>query len=101
MTKKWVCVGANENFAYGLHTISAENRRIVVAVLEGDVFAFNTFCPHAGGPMDMAEVEGTVVTCPLHGWRFDLRKSGCEIHGYRDLRTLNVKIEKGQLYVEV
>lgn len=101
MSKNWVCIGANENFRYGLNPIVVENQRIIVAVLNGEMFAFDAFCPHGAGPMECAEVESAIVTCPLHGWRFDLRKGGCEIHGYRDLRTLNVKINKGQVYVEL
>ncbi len=101
MTGKWVSIGANEAITYGFHTVTAENRRIVIASLEGELFAFDAFCPHAGGPMECAEVKGAVITCPLHGWRFDLRRAGFEIHGYRNLKTLDVKIENGQVYVHI
>jgi nitrite reductase/ring-hydroxylating ferredoxin subunit len=29
-------------------------------------------CPHRGGPLDEGEVDGTVLTCPWHGARFDV-----------------------------
>jgi phenylpropionate dioxygenase-like ring-hydroxylating dioxygenase large terminal subunit len=34
---------------------------------------FGTVCPHFGGPLDGAPVEDDCVTCPWHGYRFDLR----------------------------
>lgn len=30
-------------------------------------------CPHAGGPLEQGRVERGIVTCPWHGWRYDLR----------------------------
>jgi phenylpropionate dioxygenase-like ring-hydroxylating dioxygenase large terminal subunit len=42
--------------------------------LDGAPCAFSTTCPHLGGPLDDAAVDATgVVTCPWHGWRFDVR----------------------------
>jgi nitrite reductase (NADH) small subunit len=39
----------------------------------GDRFvAIENQCPHKGGPLCDGIVSGSVVVCPLHGWRFDL-----------------------------
>ena len=37
--------------------------------------------------MHRAEAEGTIVTCPLHAWCFDLQNEGREIHHYRPLHV--------------
>ena len=34
---------------------------------------FETRCPHLGGPLDDAPVADGCITCPWHGYRFDLR----------------------------
>ncbi|MGH8598694.1 MAG: Rieske (2Fe-2S) protein, partial [Gammaproteobacteria bacterium] len=34
-------------------------------------------CPHANGNLSAGGVEGTVVTCPWHEWRFDLEQGVC------------------------
>lgn len=54
----------------------------VEVVAEGFVFAvFNVdgvfhvldgICPHAGGPLGKGMTRGCVVTCPWHGWQFDV-----------------------------
>lgn len=36
------------------------------------VFALDDRCPHKGGPLSEGIVHGDQVTCPLHGWVFDL-----------------------------
>ena len=32
-----------------------------------------TVCPHLGGPLDDAPIEAGCITCPWHGYRFDVR----------------------------
>lgn len=36
------------------------------------VFALDDRCPHKGGPLSEGIVHGASVTCPLHGWVFDM-----------------------------
>lgn len=50
-----------------------EDRVIAVFHHEGQLFAMDGLCPHQGGPLAEGEVVGNVVTCPWHGWQFDLR----------------------------
>jgi phenylpropionate dioxygenase-like ring-hydroxylating dioxygenase large terminal subunit len=48
-------------------------RRREVAI-DGAPCTFSTVCPHLGGPLDAAAVDAAgVVTCPWHGYRFDVR----------------------------
>ena len=96
---KWMKVGAEEDFADGLRVVKIAGRGCVIARLKGRLFAFDAMCPHAGGPMGRAEVEGAIVSCPLHAWRFDLERGGAELHGYRGLALKEVKTEGGAVYV--
>lgn len=99
MSSEWMKVGEEREFADGMRTVTVAGRRVVIARLEGRLFAFSPLCPHAGGPMERAEVSGTVVSCPLHAWRFDLDKGGVELHGYRPLAVNNLKVEGDAVYV--
>ncbi len=42
----------------------------------------STVCPHLGGPLDESPVIDGCVTCPWHGYRFDVR-TGCSVDGGR------------------
>ncbi len=47
----------------------------IVAVFHrpgGEYFAIDDFCPHMGASLAEGTVEGTVVTCPWHAWRYDI-----------------------------
>jgi nitrite reductase (NADH) small subunit len=36
-------------------------------------FALDGICPHQGGPLGLGRLDGCRVTCPWHGWQFDVR----------------------------
>ncbi len=49
------------------------DRLLAVYHLEGDEFhVLDGICPHAGGPLAEGTVQGNIVTCPWHGWQFDV-----------------------------
>ncbi len=95
----WALVCRAEELGPGLHLRTHGRIRYVMAVIDGDVTAFSAVCPHAGGPLEFAETKGHVISCPLHGWSFDLSRGGCEMHGFRPLRMFAVRIENGAVYV--
>ncbi len=54
--------------------MSADSGGAKVALfnVEGTVYAISDECTHVGGPLSQGTVDGTTVTCPLHGATFDL-----------------------------
>jgi nitrite reductase/ring-hydroxylating ferredoxin subunit len=53
------------------------NRSYVVAEVDGELLAYPARCPHQLGPLTEANVERGIVTCPWHGYRFDVRTGDC------------------------
>lgn len=96
---QWIEVGKAETFGPGFHMKGQGRRRFVLAVIDSQLFAFSPVCPHAGGPLQLSETEGATITCPLHGWQFDLSQSGKELHGYRSICMYEVRVENGTVYV--
>lgn len=50
----------------------AGGRMVAVANVEGVLHALDGLCPHQGGPLGTGRLCGTVLTCPWHGWQFDV-----------------------------
>jgi len=44
---------------------------------EDEVIAMDGMCPHQGGPLASGEIRGNVLSCPWHGWQFDLKSGQC------------------------
>ena len=53
-------------------TVTVAGRRIAVYHTPGGYRATDAECPHRGGPLADGLMGDGCVTCPLHGWRFDL-----------------------------
>ena len=52
--------------------VDVEGHTVALFNVKGTLYAIDDTCTHRGGPLSEWEVEGTVVTCPLHGARFDV-----------------------------
>jgi nitrite reductase/ring-hydroxylating ferredoxin subunit len=52
--------------------VLAGDRWYALANVDGTVHAFDNNCPHMGGPLGRGALEGVELTCPWHGWRWDV-----------------------------
>ena len=52
--------------------VACEGEDIAVFNVDGAFYACTNRCPHAGAPLVNSFISGTEITCPWHGWRFDL-----------------------------
>jgi nitrite reductase/ring-hydroxylating ferredoxin subunit len=55
-----------------LAAFQVDGERIAVANVGGAFHAFNDTCTHLRCSLAEGELEGTVVTCPCHGSKFDV-----------------------------
>jgi nitrite reductase (NADH) small subunit len=53
-------------------TLMLGDEKFRVVEIEGKLIAFACLCPHMQGPLDQGALDGTVVTCPWHGYRFNI-----------------------------
>ncbi|MCA9114325.1 MAG: Rieske 2Fe-2S domain-containing protein [Planctomycetaceae bacterium] len=87
---------------------AGESREFVVAGrivalfhVEGEFHALDGVCPHAGGPLANGVLEGCIVTCPWHGWQFDVSSGQhCLSAGIRQT-AFPVRVADGNIYVEL
>jgi 3-phenylpropionate/trans-cinnamate dioxygenase ferredoxin component len=79
-----------------------QGERIAVANVEGRLYAFDDLCAHRQCSLGEGGLEGTVVTCPCHGSRFDVA-TGERLRGpaVRPLRRHAVRVENDALRVEI
>ncbi len=80
----------------GMRLVIANSQLIVLAWADGgQLKAFQGVCPHANTPLDEAEWDGRVLTCPKHRWTWDLG-SGEPIQPQEcGLAEYPVKVEDG------
>lgn len=69
--------------------------------VEGNVYAMDGLCPHAGGPIATGTLRGTTVTCPWHGWQFDVSNGKHCLTQNIQAATFPVEIRDGEIWVEM
>lgn len=57
-------------------------------------------CPHASGNLAGGEVEGDVVSCPWHHWKFDLTSGVCVHSDLARVRIYPATIREGSVWIE-
>jgi nitrite reductase/ring-hydroxylating ferredoxin subunit len=57
----------------GLLGIELEGNKIVLAMINGQIFAMDAVCSHQGAPLEEGTLEGYNLTCPWHYAVFDVR----------------------------
>ena len=79
----------------------ADDRVVALFNVEGQLHALDGVCPHQGGPLGQGELTGCIVTCPWHGWQFDVGSGRNQITPTIEQARLPVKIEEGEILVEI
>lgn len=55
-----------------IREFQVSGKSVAVANVQGKFFAINSVCVHRGGPLGEGELTGQIVTCPWHGWQYDV-----------------------------
>ena len=65
----------------------------------GTFYALSNTCLHRGGPVGEGELDDNVVTCPVHGWQYDVRSGQSLMNPFARLAQYPVKVERGRVHV--
>ena len=78
------------------------NNEVEIVVFQTDqgYFALENRCPHAGAHLHEGMIEGNILTCIWHGWRFDLETGQCLNEYWAKILTYTVIIKGNEIYLE-
>ena len=79
----------------------AGDRIVALFNVDGEFYALDGICPHQGGPLGKGTVSGVVVTCPWHGWQFNVCTGQHQSNTSLRHATLPIKVEEGEVLVRV
>ena len=71
----------------GMATTKLGEREILLAKVEGKIYAIDNACGHSGYPLHKGKLEGYIVTCRWHDAKFDVR-SGMVVNPGREMKQL-------------
>lgn len=76
--------------------------RVVALVnVDGAWHALDGLCPHQGGPLGAGSLCGAVLTCPWHGWQFDVTTGRHRVSESVRQAVYDVEERGGEVYVRI
>ena len=84
-----------------IHTVRAGEEEIALAHCDGGFYAVQQHCLHRKGPLGEGRLEGCVLSCPWHGWQYDVRTGKNEFDLAIQLKTYDVQVADGEIRVRV
>ena len=81
--------------------VIANGMDIALFNVGGKFFAIENTCPHKGGPLGEGMLEGSVVACPWHGWRFDVTTGISPVMASVTVNRFETKVEGDDVFVNV
>jgi nitrite reductase (NADH) small subunit len=74
---------------------------IALANVAGKFYAINNTCLHRGGPLGEGELEGKVVTCPWHGWQYDVTTGKVVVNPSVGVDCYTLELRGDDIFVNV
>ena len=105
--KYWVVAQVGEIAEGTKKKVTAGDKAILLANVQGTLHAMDDRCPHMGGSLSQGILEGDHITCPRHGATFDL-KTGKALKGAKiaflkmnvpDTNVYDVRVEGADILV--
>jgi nitrite reductase/ring-hydroxylating ferredoxin subunit len=77
------------------------DRIVALYNVEGKFYALDGVCPHQGGPLGKGQLSGCVVTCPWHGWQFDVTNGAHQLNSRLMQPAFPVRVEGDTVMIQV
>ena len=98
----WHDVMATKAFKVGgTQRVDCDGRSVFVhRAAAHDWQVYDSRCPHQATNIPHLALQGQQLTCPKHGWTFDINGGACTAVGDRGLTRWPHKIVKGRLWAQ-
>jgi len=86
---------------FGKKVVTVNGQELLLLNIKGEIFACENECPHQGSPMQSGVVKDGHLSCPRHGYRFDLKNGSCLDNPAFTLKLFPVQIQGDDILVEL
>jgi nitrite reductase (NADH) small subunit len=84
-----------------IREFQVEGKAVALANVDGQFHAIDNTCLHRGGPLGDGPLEGAVVTCPWHGWQYDVRTGKVGQNPTVGVECYAVEVRGDEVFVNV
>jgi nitrite reductase (NADH) small subunit len=80
-------------------TVQVGSKPVALFNVAGKYHATSNTCLHMGGPLGKGILQGSVITCPLHAWQYDVVSGRCLDVEDLFLEVFEVQVEGNDILV--
>lgn len=91
----------NELQEGSMKLVKVEGSPVLLIKQFGQIYAIDNMCPHMGCRFSGGTLDGPVIVCPCHDWRFDLKTGEYEEDPEIKLVSYECKVESGKIWVRL
>lgn len=84
-----------------IRQVSVGGKEVALANVGGQFHAIDNTCIHRGGPLGEGLLEGKIVTCPWHGWQYDVDTGKVSQNPSVGVACYPVEIRGNEVFVDV
>jgi nitrite reductase (NADH) small subunit len=81
--------------------VDVNGKAVALFNVNGTVYALDNTCLHRGGPLGEGELEGETVSCPWHGWQYNVKTGENVMDPAVKVAVYPVQVEGGDIKVAV
>lgn len=101
---QWTDAGFADDLPEGeRRCLRLADKPVLIFNRDGELHAIQNICPHAGLPLEDGQLRGRVLTCPFHGYSYDIA-NGRNVdfpHDELPVRTYPVRLKAGRIQVDL
>lgn len=98
---EFVTVARTEELKPGeCKVVEAKDRAFALYNVDGAFYATDNLCAHKGGPLGDGDLDGPVVTCPWHGWQYDVTTGQNSWDDECRVATFEVQVKDDEIQIK-
>ncbi|MBI4043810.1 MAG: non-heme iron oxygenase ferredoxin subunit [Candidatus Diapherotrites archaeon] len=98
----WVKIASISEVSPGsAKTVNASGKDLALYNIGGTFYCTDNTCLHRGGPLGEGMLDAENVTCPWHGWMYNVKSGQCETNPAMKLKTYPVQVQGTDVMVEM
>ena len=93
-------IQAGKSKSFSISDERGKSIEIAIFNQDGQYYAISNTCIHKGAPLSKGSIEGDIVTCAWHGWKYCVKNGMSPHKGGDSVNSYRVKIDnENRLYV--
>jgi len=81
--------------------VEAQGKELALFNVVGTSYVMDNMCVHRGWPLGEGDLDGRLVSCPWHAWRWDVTTGANANNPALKMACFPVTVDRGAIFVDL